>query len=118
MRKMTIDERLREATREVASAFHVPLSQVELVTDRLKKQAIEEAFGADPRGPIAEELAREIKAEIQEGLEALSERMDDEFLPVIEFPKPVARHPDGELPAAQPPAPQPPAPQPEAQQQA
>lgn len=86
MERMTIDERVREATREVALAFQTPFNRVELVTDRLRRQALEVAFGADPRGPIAEELAREIRNEVKRGLRTLGED-GEETRPVIDFPQ-------------------------------
>lgn len=90
MGRMTIDERLREAMREVADAFQVPLARVENVTERLERQALEKVFGDDPRAPIAEELAREMRQEVLLGLEKL--RGDDAASPpVIDFPQEARR---------------------------
>ncbi len=90
MGRMTIDERLREAMREVADAFQVPLMRVEAVTERLERQALEKVFGDDPRTPIAEELAREMRQEVLLGLEKL--RGDEAgSTPVIDFPQEARR---------------------------
>lgn len=90
MGRMTIDERLREAMREVADAFHVPLTRVENVTERLEQQALEQVFGDDPRTPIAEELAREMRHEVLLGLEKLRGGEDGSKL-VIDFPQEARR---------------------------
>jgi hypothetical protein len=75
--------------REVADAFQIPLTRVEYVTERLQCQALEEMFGDDPRTPIAEELARELRTEVMQGLEKL--RGEAEDAPVIEFPQEARR---------------------------
>lgn len=90
MGRMTIDERLREAQREVAEAFRVPLTRVESVTERLERQALEQLFGDDPRTPIAEELAREMRHEVLAGLEKLRGE-DDGSTMVIDFPQEARR---------------------------
>lgn len=87
---MTIAERMREATREVAEAFQVPLTRVENVTERLERRALEAAFGDNPRGTIAEELAREMRHEALSGLGRLPGN-DDEAPPVIDFPRKARR---------------------------
>lgn len=91
MSRMTIDERLREAMREVADAFQVPLTRVENVTDRLERQALEKVFGDDPRTPIAEELAREMRHEVLLGLEKLRGEAAASSTPVIDFPQEARR---------------------------
>ncbi|MGH2690752.1 MAG: hypothetical protein ACRDKW_18375 [Actinomycetota bacterium] len=83
---MTIDEQVREAAREVAEAFKVPLTRVEAVVERIEREALERTFGDDPRAPIADELARELRAEVAQGLEKLL-GPGVETSPVIDFPQ-------------------------------
>lgn len=86
MSRMTIDEQVREAAREVAEAFRVPLTRVEAVVERIEREALERTFGDDPRAPIADELARELRAEVAVGLEKLL-GPGVEASPVIDFPQ-------------------------------
>ena len=86
---MTVDERVKEATREVAEAFGVPLTRVEAVVERIEREALERTFGDDPRAPIADELARDLRAEMTDGLERLFGRRADPM--VIDFPHDVLR---------------------------
>lgn len=87
---MTIDEQVREASREVAEAFHVPLTRVEAVVEKIEREALARAFGDDPRAPIAGELARELRAEVAVGLEKLLGGEGDSS-PVIDFPQELRR---------------------------
>lgn len=91
---MTVDERVREASREVADAFGVPLTRVEGVVERLERQALERAFGEDPRAPIADELARDLRAEMAQGLETLFGSAPDGSA-VIDFPAEALRRSTG-----------------------
>lgn len=86
---MTVDERVREATREVAEAFGVPLTRVEAVVERIERRALERAFGDDPRAPIADELALDLRAEMTQGIEKLFGRRDPSL--VIDFPQEALR---------------------------
>ena len=86
MSRMTIDEQVREAAREVAEAFRVPLTRVEAVVERIEREALERTFGDDPRAPIADELARELRAEVALGLEKLL-GPGVEASPVIDIPQ-------------------------------
>ena len=86
MSRMTIDEQVREAAREVAEAFGVPLARVEAVVDRIEREALERTFGDDPRAPIADELSRELRSEVASGMEKLLGRQGDSS-PVIDFPQ-------------------------------
>ena len=87
---MTIDEQVREAMREVAEAFSVPLTRVEAVVVRIEREALERAFGDDPRAPIADELARELRSEVAVGMEKLLGHRGDSR-PVIDFPQELRR---------------------------
>jgi len=88
--RMTIDEQVREAAREVAEAFGVPLTRVEAVVERIEREALARTFGDDPRVPIADELARELRSEVAVGLETLLGCRADAS-PVIDFPQELRR---------------------------
>ena len=87
MNRMTIDERVREAVRVVAEAFRVPEIRVEAVAERLAREALEQAFGDNPRAILAEELAGELRAAVEDGLGKVKLRETGEERPVIFFPK-------------------------------
>lgn len=97
MSRMTIDERVHEAVREVAEAFTVPMNQVETIAEELERRALEQAFGKDPRVPIAEELARRLRQGVESGLDKIKggEGEGDTERLVIDFPGDGARRAQG-----------------------